>query len=90
MESGFNIVLGTDSLASNHSLDIVDEMRTIQKHFPFVELEQMLGWVTANGAKALLLNHLGSFERGKKPGVALIDKVWDMKITSASSSRRLL
>lgn len=68
------IVLGTDSLASNWSLSILDEMNTIRKKFPSVPLEELLTWVTSNGAKALQMDKdLGSFERGKQPGVILIN-----------------
>ena len=68
------IVLGTDSLASNHQLSIVAEMQTIQQNFPFISTEQLLKWATINGAKALHMdNMLGSFEKGKRPGVVLCD-----------------
>ncbi len=68
-----NLVLGTDSLASNHSLSIWDEIKSIHKHFPQIDLEEMLTWATWNGAKALQMDEtLGSFEKGKKPGVILI------------------
>ncbi|MEO7984286.1 MAG: amidohydrolase family protein, partial [Bacteroidota bacterium] len=68
------IVLGTDSLASNHQLSILEEIKTIGKHFPHIATEKMLQWATSNGAKALQLDSLlGSFEKGKKPGVNLID-----------------
>ncbi|HEX5653026.1 MAG TPA: amidohydrolase family protein [Chitinophagaceae bacterium] len=67
------IVLGTDSLASNHQLSILEEMKTIQTHFPHIKIEQMLPWATSKGAKALQVQPLmGSFEKGKKPGVLLI------------------
>ncbi len=70
IDNNCNIVLGTDSLASNHSLSILDEMKTIQKYFPLISLEKLLQWATFNGAKALQMdNILGSFEKGKKPGV---------------------
>ncbi|MBD0295791.1 MAG: amidohydrolase family protein [Flavisolibacter sp.] len=69
------LVVGTDSLASNHSLSIPDEIKTIQKNFPSIPLEEVLQWATLNGAKALQMDDiLGSFERGKKPGVVLFDK----------------
>lgn len=72
-KNGCNIVLGTDSLASNWSLNILDEMKTIRKNFPQIPLEEMLAWATNNGAKALGMDyHLGSFERGKRPGVVLL------------------
>jgi aminodeoxyfutalosine deaminase len=67
------IVLGTDSLASNHQLSILEEIKTIQKHFPHIELETILLWATSNGAKALQMDSLlGSFETGKKPGIILL------------------
>ncbi|HYK55723.1 MAG TPA: amidohydrolase family protein, partial [Flavisolibacter sp.] len=47
------VVLGTDSLASNWSLNILDEIKTIRTNFPHIPLEEMLGWATINGAKAL-------------------------------------
>lgn len=68
------IVLGTDSVASNWSLNILDEIKTILKTFRFIPLEEMLKWATSNGAKALQMDHeIGSFEKGKKPGVNLLD-----------------
>jgi cytosine/adenosine deaminase-related metal-dependent hydrolase len=73
--NGCNIVLGTDSLASNWSLRITDEIKTIRQHFPAIPLEEIFGWATLNGAKALGMDAvLGSFEKGKKPGVVLIDE----------------
>jgi cytosine/adenosine deaminase-related metal-dependent hydrolase len=69
------IVLGTDSLASNWNLSIVDEMKTISKNFPTIPLEEMLQWATLNGAKALQMDDkLGSFEKGKQSGVICLDK----------------
>ena len=68
-----NIVLGTDSLASNWSLNLLDEMKSLRKHFPSFTVEQLLQWATSNGAKALDLHKkLGSFEKGKQPGVLLL------------------
>ena len=78
------IVLGTDSLASNHQLSILAEMQTIRRHFPLITTEQLLKWATINGARALQMdNILGSFEKGKKPGVILCE-------TALSASKRLL
>jgi cytosine/adenosine deaminase-related metal-dependent hydrolase len=68
-----NIVIGTDSYASNWSLSVLDELKTIQHHHPDITVSEMLGWATINGARALQMDkHLGSFEKGKKPGVVLI------------------
>jgi len=69
------IVLGTDSLASNWSLNILDEINTIRKSFPLIPLEETLQWATMNGARALDIDdQFGSFERGKRPGVVLINE----------------
>ena len=68
-------MLGTDSFASNWSLSILDEIKTIRQHFPQIPLEDVLGWATINGARALGMDSfLGSFERGKKPGVVLLEE----------------
>lgn len=73
MKENCDIVLGTDSLASNHQLNIWEEIKTIQKFYPSISLETMLQWATSNGAKALRADDtLGSFEKGKKPGLVLI------------------
>jgi len=65
-----NIILGTDSLASNNMLCILGEVKTLRRHFPHIGLEEMLQWATLNGAKALGMDGLlGGFEKGKKPGV---------------------
>jgi aminodeoxyfutalosine deaminase len=67
------IVLGTDSLASNWSLNILDEIKTIRQNFPAISLEEILKWATINGASALQMDdQLGSIEKKKKPGVILI------------------
>lgn len=75
VENNCNIVLGTDSLASNHQLSIWSEIQTIQKKYPNLSLQTMLQWATINGAKALQLEAIfGSFEKGKKPGVVVINE----------------
>ena len=50
---GFNICLGTDSLASNESLSLFAEMRAFQKEFPSVSANEILRMVTVNPARAL-------------------------------------
>ncbi|RYZ46146.1 MAG: hypothetical protein EOO14_24930 [Chitinophagaceae bacterium] len=72
-QQGCNLVLGSDSLASNWSLNILDEIQTIRQSFPGIPLEEILTWATSNGAKALGMESLlGSFEKGKRPGVVLL------------------
>ncbi len=74
MKHNCHIVLGTDSYSSNWQLNITKEMEAIQQHFPHIPVETILQWGTSNGAKALQMDSLlGSFEKGKKSGVILID-----------------
>lgn len=74
-QNNCNIVLGTDSLASNWSLSITDEIKTIRKYFQSIDVEEILQWATLNGAQALEVdNVLGSFEKGKRPGIISIDE----------------
>ena len=61
---GFNICLGTDSLASNEDLSLFAEMRASQQEFPGVSSEEILKMVTVNPACALgRENALGQIRR---------------------------
>jgi len=88
-----NICLGTDSLASNHGLSILQEMITLQKHFAEITLQQLVEWACVNGAKALGFDHqIGSFDTGKKPGVNLITglDLKELKLTEKAKVKRLI
>ena len=62
---GFNVCLGTDSLASNESLNLFAEMRAFQTTFPRVPPEQILRMATVNPARALRQeNALGKIRGG--------------------------
>ncbi len=85
------IVLGTDSLASNHQLSILEEMKSIKKIFPDISSVEMLVWATSNGAKALsFASRLGDFSKGKNPGIVLIENLTGHEIGVASSCRRII
>ena len=89
--SGAEIIIGTDSYASNWSLNIIDEIKTIQKYNPSIPLAEMLGWATINGARALQMDAgLGSFEKGKKPGIVLIKGADTNGLLSKTSSAQRL
>ena len=91
LKNNGRMVLGTDSLASNHQLSILEEMKTIKKYFPMTTTAQLLLWATSNGAAALSFdNSLGDFRKGKKPGIVLTDRLRDGEITDLSTSRRIL
>jgi aminodeoxyfutalosine deaminase len=67
------ICIGTDSLASNTALSILEELKTIQNYFPEIPTEELFEWACLNGAKALGMDdRLGSLETGKKPGIVWV------------------
>ena len=73
LQNGCNLVLGTDSYASNDQLNMYEEVKTICKNFSTISEQTVLQWATVNGAKALGIDEFaGSFEVGKKPGVVLL------------------
>jgi aminodeoxyfutalosine deaminase len=86
------ITLGTDSLASNHQLSILEEMKIISSKFPDVNLETLIKWATKNAADFLGFKDLGSFEKGKRPGINLIQQVdvSDNRLTEDSSVKKLI
>jgi cytosine/adenosine deaminase-related metal-dependent hydrolase len=62
---GFNICLGTDSLASNKSLSLFAEMRAFQRSEPDISPEKVFQMVTVNPASALRQqNTLGRIRPG--------------------------
>ena len=65
------LCVGTDSLASNNSLSILEELQIIKETSNF-DLNTLLKIGSKNGAEALGFSNLGTFEKGKFPGVNLI------------------
>lgn len=72
--SGTPLCLGTDSLASNHDLDLWNEALYIKKNFDGeLSLEDVLAMVTRNPARILGAgNTLGTLEPGKVASFALV------------------
>ena len=88
-----NIVIGTDSLASNKKLSVIEELKILQRHFPAVTFDELIKWATINGACALgEKEFFGSIERGKKPGLILIENIdmENMKLKPESFVTRLV
>jgi cytosine/adenosine deaminase-related metal-dependent hydrolase len=91
VDQGFNITLGTDSLASNTKLCILHEMKTIQHKYPNISTEKLVQWGTLNGAKFLGIDaEKGSLETGKTPGLNLITEVDGLKLTPESKVKKLV
>ncbi len=62
---GFNVCLGTDSLASNRALDLFSEMRMVRRKHSSLRDGEILDMVTRNGARAIgLPGQLGEISPG--------------------------
>ncbi|MBN2519061.1 MAG: amidohydrolase family protein [Bacteroidales bacterium] len=87
------IAIGTDSLASNSQLSVLEEIKTISKHYQGIPLDELIKWATLNGAKALNFDdRLGSFEIGKKPEINLIYNLdlMNLKLTETSAVKVII
>lgn len=90
--NGLKITVGTDSLSSNDTLDMVAEMYCLQENFRDVPLGEIIRWATYNGAEFLSReNVLGAFAVGLKPGIVLIRNISeDGRLTGSSISERII
>jgi cytosine/adenosine deaminase-related metal-dependent hydrolase len=71
--AGLHPALGTDSLASNASLDVLAEARALADRFPAVPAAELLRMATWEGARALGRSDVGRVARGARPGLFAID-----------------
>ena len=83
------ITIGTDSLASNDSLSILEEMIVISK-CQNVDINTLIMWACKNGAEFLGLDDLGTFAKGKNPGINVLTQLSDtFELTSNTKVRPL-
>lgn len=74
LKVGIQPALGTDSLASNTTLDVLAEASALHDRFPQVEASEFVCMATWYGAVALGLSHrVGALEVGLTPGLLLVD-----------------
>lgn len=84
------LVIGTDSLASNDSLSILDELKVLHQHFEDLDFLETIKWATINGAKALHIDEqFGSLEVGKKPGIVLLEGMDSTRLNENVKVKRL-
>lgn len=68
------LTIGTDSLASNSQLSIIDEINCILNHQPHIPLSTLLKAATYNGAQFLgIENNFGILAKNKNCGINLIE-----------------
>jgi aminodeoxyfutalosine deaminase len=89
-QNGCTITIGTDSLAGNHQLNMLEEIKTLLLQNKQLSVAEVLGWATINGARALQMSEtLGSFEKGKQPGIVLIENINDDNPGEKSQAKRV-
>jgi cytosine/adenosine deaminase-related metal-dependent hydrolase len=70
LAAGVALALGTDSLASAGSLDLMEDVALLHAEFPSVAPAELVQMATLGGARALGLSDLGSIEPGKRAALA--------------------
>jgi len=86
------LTIGTDSLASNYALNMVDELFTLQNFFN-IDLNMLIKCGSLNGAELLKINNkYGTLSKNKTPGLVNIKNVdlEFMKLTKKSEAVRVL
>ncbi len=71
--AGIEPALGTDSLASCPTLDVLAEAKVLHERFPDVPPEVLLAMVTSYGARALGFGSMGRLVKGTRPGILLVE-----------------
>ena len=73
LAAGVNVVLGTDSRASNPDLNFLEEMRYVAEHHPQISPERIVPMATIHAAQALGLDaRVGTLETGKRADLAVV------------------
>lgn len=91
LEVGLTPGLGSDSLASNTTLDVLAEAATLRDRFPTVDPLRLIEMATFHGAEALGLGHrVGSLREGLSPGLLAIDLSSDQIASVRDPSAHLL
>ena len=75
LSAGVRLCLGTDSLASVETLDVLDDAVLLRRQFPAIDPATIVRMATAGGAEALGLDDLGSIAPGKRAALAFAPAV---------------
>jgi cytosine/adenosine deaminase-related metal-dependent hydrolase len=70
LASGVAVCLGTDSLASVESLDLLADAAALQGEFPLLPPAAIIRMATTTGARALGLSDLGTLAPGRRAALA--------------------
>jgi cytosine/adenosine deaminase-related metal-dependent hydrolase len=70
LAAGIEVCLGTDSLASADSLDLLQDAAALHREFPSLDPAAIVRMATTAGARALRFEDLGSIAPGKRAALA--------------------
>lgn len=70
LSAGVRLCLGTDSLASAPSLDLLEDAADLRREFPSLAASAIVEMATIGGARALGFDDLGSIAPGKRAALA--------------------
>jgi len=85
-----NVTVGTDSLAGNHQLSILHELKLLSENFPSISTRTLLQWSSQNAAAFMGWEHLGRFEPTCKPGILRIFELEKGRIASNTCLERII
>lgn len=69
-----HVTIGTDSLAANNKLSVLNELKIISKNFPSIPFGTLVKWSTINGAEFLgISGRFGKIKAGMKPGLVVLE-----------------
>lgn len=83
LEAGVELCLGSDSLASAPSLDVLDDLRLLRREFPALPVHRLVEMATRDGARALGLDDLGTLEPGRRAALAFLPSERELEDAAA-------
>ena len=96
LEAGVALCLGTDSLASADSLDLLADAALLQESFPGISPAVLVEMATASGAEALGFEDLGTLAPEKSAEMAFASAMRDVAdpcaflVSGAARARRVI
>ncbi len=95
LAAGVRLSLGTDSLASVETLDVLDDAVLLHRSFPQVPPSAIVRMATLGGAEALGFPDLGAIEPGRRaalafaPGPSRLDDPYELLLSGEARLQRV-
>ena len=86
---GVKLTVGTDSLASNDTPSVVDELKVLAQAFPQIATEELIRWATWNGRSFRLAQGAGQPDGRNETGLVHLSGIDPVSgdLTPESGSR---